>query len=76
MDIKEFIMKFEDVFEETDLTALEPDMPFRDLDEWSSMAALGTMAMVSDEYDVELTAEEMRSASTFRELFETVKSHL
>lgn len=76
MEIKEFIEKFEDVFEDTDISSLEPNTPFRELDEWTSMIALSTMAMVSDEYDVELTADEMRSANTFQDLFDTVKSHL
>lgn len=76
MDIKEFIEKFEDVFDETDISTLQPDTQFRELEEWTSMIALSTMAMVCDEYDVELTAEEMRSANTFEELFNTVKSHL
>jgi acyl carrier protein len=76
MEIKEFIEKFEDVFEDTDITTLEPNTQFRELDEWTSMIALSTMAMVSDEYDVELTADEMRNANTFEELFNTVKSHL
>ena len=76
MEIKEFIEKFEDVFEDTDITTLEPSTKFRELDEWTSMIALSTMAMVSDEYDVELTADEMRNANTFEELFNTVKSHL
>lgn len=76
MDIKEFIEKFEDVFDETDISTLQPDTQFRELEEWTSMIALSTMAMVCDEYDVELTADEMRSANTFEELFNTVKSHL
>ncbi len=76
MEIKEFIEKFEDVFEDTDITTLEPNTQFRELDEWTSMIALSTMAMVSDEYDVELTADEMRNANTFEELFNTVKPHL
>lgn len=76
MDIKEFIEKFEDVFDDTDISTLQPDTQFRELDEWTSMIALSTMAMVCDEYDVELTADEMRSANTFEELFNTVKSHL
>lgn len=76
MDIKEFIEKFEDVFDETDISTLQPDTQFRELAEWTSMIALSTMAMVCDEYDVELTADEMRSANTFEELFNTVKSHL
>jgi acyl carrier protein len=76
VDIKEFIEKFEDVFDDTDISTLQPDTQFRELDEWTSMIALSTMAMVCDEYDVELTADEMRSANTFEELFNTVKSHL
>ena len=76
MDIKEFIEKFEDVFDDTDISTLQPDTQFRELEEWTSMIALSTMAMVCDEYDVELTADEMRSANTFEELFNIVKSHL
>lgn len=76
MDIKEFIAKFEDVFDDTDVSTLQPDTQFRELDEWTSMIALSTMAMVCDEYDVELTADEMRSANTFQDLFNTVQSHL
>ena len=76
MDIQEFIAKFEDVFDDTDVSTLQPDTQFRELDEWTSMIALSTMAMVCDEYDVELTADEMRSANTFEDLFNTVQSHL
>lgn len=76
MEIQEFINHFEDVFEDTDLNTLKPETNFRELEEWSSLAALSTMAMVSDEYDVELTAEEMRGANTFEELFNIVKSHV
>ena len=76
MEIKDFIEKFEDVYEDTDISTLRSDTPFRELDEWTSMIALSTMAMVSEEYDVELTADEMRRANTFQELYDTVKSHM
>lgn len=76
MEIKDFIEKFEDVFEDTDISTLAPETKFRELDEWSSMIALSTMAMVSEEFDVELTADEMRNANTFEDLFNTVKSYL
>jgi len=76
MEIKEFLSKFVDVFEDTDVSTLQPDTKLRELDEWTSMIALSTMAMVCDEYDVELTADEMRNATTFQDLFDTVKSHL
>lgn len=40
------------------------------------MLALATMAMVSEEYDVELSPEEMRKAQTIEDLFNATKSHL
>ena len=76
MEIKDFINHFEDVFEETDITTLLPETNFRELDEWSSVCALTTMAMISDEYDVDLTADEMRSTNTFQQLFDLVSSKL
>jgi len=76
MDIQEFINHFEDVFDETDISTLEPETKYRELEEWSSLSALSTMAMVSDVYDVELTADEIRNNNTFADLFNVVKSHL
>ena len=76
MEIKEFIENFADIFDDTDTSTFTPQTKFRELDEWTSMLALSTMAMVSDEYDVELTAEEMRSANTIEDLFNVTKSHL
>lgn len=76
MEIKEFIENFADQFDDTDVNELTPDTDFRELDEWSSLTALSVMAMCSDEYDVELTADEMRGAKTIQDLFNTVNSHL
>lgn len=76
MEIKEFIENFASNFEETDINSFTPETQFRNLDEWTSLLALSTMAMVSEEYDVELSAEEMRQAKTIEELFNAVKLHL
>lgn len=76
MDIKEFIQNFADQLDDTDVNVLTPETRFRELDEWSSLTALTVMAMCSDEYDVELTADEMRGANTIKDLYETVNSHL
>ena len=76
MVIQEFINHFEDVFDDTDVDTITPEMNFRELEEWSSLAALSTMAKVNVEYDVELTADEMREANTFKELFDIVQSHM
>ena len=76
MEIKEFIENFASNFDDTDISMLTPQTKFRDLDEWTSMLALSTMAMVSEEYDVELSPEEMRNAQTIEDLYNATKSHL
>lgn len=76
MEIKEFIANFAEQFDETEPEVFTPETAFRDLDEWNSFLALAIMAMVKSEYDVNLTADEMRDANTVQELFDTVKSHL
>lgn len=76
MDINEFIQHFAEQFEETEPNVFTPETSFRDNDEWCSMLALSVMAMVDEEYDVQLTATEMRQANTIEELYNIVKSHL
>ena len=76
MEIKEFIENFASNFDDTNMSAFTPETKFRELDEWTSMLALSTMAMVSEEYDVELSPEEMRKAETIEDLYNATKSHL
>ena len=74
MDIKEFIENFADQFEETELSAFAAETEYRNLDEWSSLIALSVLAMIDEEYDVQLKGEEMRGTKTIKELFDLVVS--
>ena len=76
MNIDEFIQNFAEQFDETEASKFTPETVFRDNDEWSSLLALSVMAMVDEEYDVQLSANEMRQANTIQELFDIVNSHL
>jgi len=76
MEMTEFIQHFAEQFDETEASVFNPETKFRDLDEWSSLIALSVMAMVNEEYDVCLSADEMVNANTIQELFDTVQSHL
>lgn len=73
MELNVFIQNFADQFEDTNADSLFESTKFRVLDEWSSMIALSVMAMVDEEYDVQLKADEMRSAETIGQLYEIVK---
>ena len=74
MELKEFIANFAEQFEDTDASTITAETKFRDLDEWSSLIALIVIAMVYEEYDVQLKGDDMRSAETVEDLFNIVKS--
>lgn len=75
MDISDFILKFAESFDDTDVALLLPDTKFRELDEWSSLTALSVLAMIDEEYDIQLKANDMLKSNTIQELYELVKSH-
>lgn len=75
MDINDFIENFAAQFDDTDVAVFTPETKFRELDEWSSLTALSILAMVDEEYDVQLKADEMRKTNTIQELFDLVSSH-
>lgn len=54
MEIKEFIEKFAEIFDDTDVSTLTPETKFHELDEWSSLSALGVIALADEEFDAEL----------------------
>jgi len=75
METKEFIEKFAEQLE-TELSNCELTTNFRDLEEWSSLAALNVLMMIDEEYGVALPADEMRKVNTIQELFDLVQSKL
>ena len=74
MELKNFIENFAKQFDDTDASVFTAATKFRELDEWSSLLALSILAMVDEEYDVQLKADQMRKANTIQELFDIVKS--
>ena len=57
MEIKEFIQNFADQLDDTDAEVLTPETKFRELDDWSSLAALSIIAMVDEEYGVSIASD-------------------
>ncbi len=76
MEIQEFINNFAAVFDDTDTDTLTSETKFRELDEWSSIAALGVIAMADEEYEVELSGNELREAQTIKDLFDTISAKI
>lgn len=74
MELKEFIKNFADQFEDTDASEIKAETKFKELDEWSSLIALGVIGMVDEEYDITLKGEDIRNSITVEDLFNAVKA--
>lgn len=76
MNTENFIQNFIDQFDEEPNVDVTLQTKFRELDDWSSLVALSVMAMIDEEYDVQIKADEMRSAETIEDLIRIVESHI
>jgi acyl carrier protein len=74
MEINHFIQNFAAQFDDIEAEKFNPEVKFRDLDEWSSLRALSVIAMTNEEYDVFLTGEDIRNSQTIQDLFQIINS--
>ena len=73
MEIEDFIRNFADQLDDTEAEMLTPETEFRQLDDWSSLAALSIIAMVDEEYGVTIASDSFKKAKTIQELFDQIK---
>lgn len=73
MELNDFISKFASQFEDENPSVFNADTDFHELDSWSSLTSLSVVAMIIQEYGVELESQDVRNADTIEDLFEIVK---
>mgnify|MGYP001552345676 CR=1 FL=1 len=66
---EKFLELFKEVFEMEDEEVNFEDN-FRDLDTWDSLTHLSLIAMLDDEYDVQIEEEELKKLHTVNDIFE------
>lgn len=74
--LEEFVSLFAEQFDDTDASEFKPETVFHDLEEYSSLIALSIIAMVDEEFDVQLKGDDMRAAVTIEDLYNTIKKQL
>ena len=74
MDIKNFVEKIAEQYDESEEIVFSPDTHFKELEEYSSLTALTIIAMVDEEYDVTLRGDEIRGCTTIEDLYKVVES--
>lgn len=74
MDIKEFIEKFAEAIEVDEVEVLTPETEFRDLDEWSSLSVMLLIAFYDEEFEKELTQDQIKASKTIEDLYKLAVS--
>lgn len=76
MELQDFIKNFADQFDDLDAATINGSTEFKELDDWNSLVALSVIAMIDEEYDVTVKGNDITSANTIEDLFNTVKNKL
>lgn len=74
MELKDFIEKFADQFDDTDASEIQADTEFQELEEWSSITAMSLIALARTEYGKTITGREVRGCKTVEDLFNLIAS--
>lgn len=70
--LEKFVELFAEQFDETDASQITATTAFHDIDEWSSLTGLSVIAMVDEEFDVQLKGDDVRNSVTVEDLYKKV----
>lgn len=76
MELKDFIEKFAEQFDDVDVNTLNAETKFREINGYTSLVALMIITMIDEEYNVTVTGDDMKKQVTIGDLFNLVASRL
>ncbi len=74
MELNEFVANFADQFDDTDPSEINAETIFHKLDEWSSLTAMGVIALAKTGYGKTITGAELRECVTVEDVFNLISS--
>ena len=74
MNVQEFIEKFAEAID-TEATALTAETEFRNLDEWDSVAYISVIAMMDEEYDIQIEMPTFKTLKTLGAIAEYIENN-
>jgi len=75
MNLQEFIVKFAEQFDETNVSVFNAETEFKLLVDWSSLVALSIIAMIDEEYGVTIKGADFKNAKTVEDLFNILEKY-
>lgn len=74
MNVQEFIEKFAEAIE-VEASELTADTEFRNLEEWDSVAYISVIAMMDEEYDIQIEMPIFKTLKTLGAIAEYIENH-
>lgn len=74
MDIKDFMKKFAEAIEMDSAEGLKEDTRFRNLEEWNSLAVLSVIAMLDEEYDIQIENVDFKKLETIGDIAQFIEN--
>jgi len=75
MDTSKFIEQFAEALEIEDASTLSVVTEFRNLDEWDSLAYLNIIAMLDEEYDLQIENTEFKKLATIGDIITYIEAN-
>ncbi len=75
MNTSEFIDKFAEALEIDNASELNETTEFRNLDEWDSLAYLNIIAMLDEEYEIQIETPEFKKLRTIGDIVRYVEEN-
>lgn len=74
MNATDFIEKFAEALD-IEASELSVDTDFRTLDVWDSMVYLSVIAMLDEEYDIQIENAEFKTLKTIQDIINYIEAH-
>lgn len=74
MNVQDFIEKFAEAID-VEASNLTPETEFRNLEEWDSVAYISVIAMMDEEYDIQIEMSIFKTLKTLGAVAEYIESN-
>ena len=74
MNVQDFIEKFAEAID-VEATELTVDTQFRNLEDWDSVAYISVIAMMDEEYDIQIEMPVFKTLKTLGEIAEYIENN-
>lgn len=75
MENQNFIKNFAEAVEIESTESLSVNTMFRELDEWNSLAYLSVIAMLDEEYDIQIENTDFKQLKTIGDIINYIDNH-